>query len=111
MEKTVFHNHVVIFLNYASSAAALVIYLPFSGPIMKCTHRGKTERPESGNILKFSKKTQHLMNTLYVPKCYIEIKNQVIIRKIIEKNPTEKMASVEASLPFYVRGYTSFASK
>ena len=54
------------FLNTASSAATLVFYLPFSGPSMKCTHRGKTERGQSPEyILKFSKKTQYLMNTLY----------------------------------------------
>ena len=42
------------FLNSASSAAALVFYLPLSGP---STHRGKTERGQSPEyILKFSKK-------------------------------------------------------
>ena len=47
----------MIFLNSASSAAALVFYLPFSGQSMKCTHRGKTERGQStAYILKFSKK-------------------------------------------------------
>ena len=42
------------FLNSASSAAALVFYLPFSGP---GTQRWKTERGQSPEyILKFSKK-------------------------------------------------------
>ena len=50
-----------IFLNSASSAAALVFYLPFSGP---CTQRWKTERGKNSEYsLKFSKKKQ-LMNTL-----------------------------------------------
>ena len=53
----------MIFLNYASSAAALVFYLPFSGRSMKCTQLGKSERPESGIYFKILEKTQYLMNT------------------------------------------------
>ena len=53
----------MIFLNSANSAAALVLYLPFSGP---CAQRWKTERGQSPEyILKFLKKTQYLMNNLY----------------------------------------------
>ena len=59
-----FPLNVVIFQNSASSATALVFYLPFSGP---CTQRWKTERGKSPEyILEFSKKTQYLMNTLYI---------------------------------------------
>ena len=43
------------FFNSANSAAALVFYLPFSGP---CTQLWKTESGQSMEyILKFSKKT------------------------------------------------------
>ena len=41
----------MIFINSASSSAALVFYLPFSGPSMKSdvhTEEKKRERPESG---------------------------------------------------------------
>ena len=48
-----FSLNVVIFLNSASSAAALVFYLPFSGSSIKCTHR---ERPESGIYSKIFEK-------------------------------------------------------
>ena len=55
----------MIFLNSASSAAALVLYLPGV-----CTHTdtpvGNREMPESGICLKISEKTQYLMNTLYL---------------------------------------------
>ena len=54
----------MIFLNFASSAAALVIDLPF------CTHtltlRRNRERPESGTYFKIFEITQYLMNTLYI---------------------------------------------
>ena len=53
----------VIFLNSASSAAALVFYLPGV-----CTHtdtKGKQRKARVRNILKSSEKTQYLMNTLY----------------------------------------------
>ena len=52
-----------IFLNSASSAAALVFYLPG-----ECTHpdaEGKQRKSRVRNILKSSEKTQYLMNTLY----------------------------------------------
>ena len=53
----------MIFLSSVSSAAALVFYLPVSGP---CTQRLKPERGQSPEyIFKFSKKTLYLMNTLY----------------------------------------------
>ena len=55
------------FLNSASSAAALVFYLP-----CVCTHtdiKGKQRKARVGNIiLKSSEKTQYLMNTLYLVK-------------------------------------------
>ena len=54
----------MIFLNSASSAAALVFYLPGV-----CTHTdtdGKQRKARVQNILKSSKKTQYLMNTLYL---------------------------------------------
>ena len=60
----------MIFLNSASSAAALVFYL--SGV---CTHTD-TERKQGKarvqNILKSAKKTQYLMNALYMNtyECY-----------------------------------------
>ena len=57
----------MIFLNSASSAAALVFYLPGG-----CTHwhRGKTEKDQSPEVYKiFRKKTQYLMNTLYIILC------------------------------------------
>ena len=53
----------MIFLNSVSSAAALVLYLPGV-----CTHtdtEGKQRKARVRNILKSSKKTQYLMNTLY----------------------------------------------
>ena len=53
----------VIFLNSASSAAALVIYLPDV-----CKHidtEGKQRKARVRNISKSSKKTQYLMNILY----------------------------------------------
>ena len=55
----------MIFLNSASSAAALVFYLPGV-----CTHTD-TEGKQSPEYFKiFEKKTQFLMNTLYV-KCLL----------------------------------------
>ena len=59
-----------IFLNSASSASALVFYLP-----CVCTPREKRERPETGIFQNFRKKTQYLMNTLYVTSS----RNQVSI--------------------------------
>ena len=51
----VFPLSVVIFLNSASSAAALVFYLSLSGPSMKSSvHTEKGQSPEY--ILKFNKK-------------------------------------------------------
>ena len=52
------------FLNSASSAVALVFYLPGV-----CTHTytvGKQRKARLRNIYKSSKKTQYLMNTLYI---------------------------------------------
>ena len=53
----------MIFLNSASSAAALVFYLPGV-----CTHtdtKGKQRKARLRNILKSLEKTQYLMNILY----------------------------------------------
>ena len=54
--------NVVIFLNSASSAAALVFYLPFRGPSMKSgVHTKKTrERPESGMYFKIFEKKHNI---------------------------------------------------
>ena len=49
----------MIFLNSASSAAALLFYLPGV-----CTHTD-TKRKQSPEYLKSSTKAQYLMNTLY----------------------------------------------
>ena len=57
----------MIFLNSASSAAALVFYLP-----CVCRHtdtEGKQRKFGVRNILKFSQKIQYLMNTL-IPQSY-----------------------------------------
>ena len=57
-----FPKNVVIFLNSASSAVALVFYLPGV-----CTHTDterKQRKARVWNILKSSGKTQYLMNTL-----------------------------------------------
>ena len=54
----------MIFLNSAGSAAALVFYL--SGV---CTHTDMERKLSPENILKTSKKTQFLMNTLYYVIC------------------------------------------
>ena len=59
----VFFPYFVICLNSASSAAALVFYLPGV-----CTHtdtEGKQREARVWNILKSLEKTQYLMNTLY----------------------------------------------
>ena len=56
----------MIFLNSASSAAALVFDLPL------CTHTDNEGKPreaaESGIYFEIFKKTQYLMNTLYIRK-------------------------------------------
>ena len=60
----VFPYNFGIFLNSASSAAALVLYLPGV-----CTHTDterNRERPESGIYFKIFEITQYLMNTLYM---------------------------------------------
>ena len=69
----------MICLKSASSAEALVFYLPFSGP---CTQRWKNqrERPESGIYFEIlEKKTQYLMNTLFL-RCKILYTQSIIIR-------------------------------
>ena len=63
----------MIFLNSASSAAALVFYLPFSGPSMKSGVHTE-ERPESGIYFKIIEKIQYLMNTLYVKHYLVKVK-------------------------------------
>ena len=59
----------MIFLNSASSAAALVFDLPL------CTHTDTEGKPSGQSpeyILKSSKKTQYLMNTLYLfPRTFL----------------------------------------
>ena len=58
----------MIFLNSASSAAALVVYLPGV-----CTHTDTKEKQRKArvrNILKSLKKTQYSMNTLYIPDLF-----------------------------------------
>ena len=58
----VFPQYSVIFLNSASSAAALVLYLPGV-----CTHtdtEGNQREARVQNILKNSEKTQYLISTL-----------------------------------------------
>ena len=62
-----FPLNVVIFLNSASSAAALAFYLPFSGPSMKYGVHAE-EKPREArvrNYFEIFEKTQYLMNTLY----------------------------------------------
>ena len=61
--KYYFPLNFVIFLNSASSAAALVFYLP--GVSTHTDTEGKQRKARVRNTLK-SKKTQYLMNTLYV---------------------------------------------
>ena len=57
----IFPLNFVIFLNSASSAAALVFYLPL------CTLTDTEGKPrETGIYLKIFEKTQYLMNTLYL---------------------------------------------
>ena len=67
----------MIFLTYASTAAALVFYLP-----SECTHtdtEGKQRKIRVRNILKSLEKTQYLMNTLYlnVGNCYQSINREL----------------------------------
>ena len=57
----VFPWNVVIFLNSASSTAAIVFDLPLT-----LTPRGNRERPESGIYFKIFEKTQYLTNILYI---------------------------------------------
>ena len=81
----------MIFLNSASSAAALVFYLPGV-----CTHtdtEGKQRKARVRNILKDSKKTQYLMNTLYLkafePVIFLKLSafQNVRIANISRQNP------------------------
>ena len=61
----------MLFLNSASSAAALVFYLP-----SECTHtetEGKQRKARVRNILKNLEKTQYLMNTLHVYESYLDL--------------------------------------
>ena len=63
-----------IFLNSASSAAALVFYLP-----CVCTHtdtKGEHRKARVRNFLGSSAKTQNLMNTLYM---YIQGVQQIML--------------------------------
>ena len=86
----VFPKNFVIFLNSASSAAALVFYLPGV-----CTHtdtEGKQRKARVRNIFKSSEKTQYLMNTLYntYPKCQ-NILVRTGINRSHRKNGTSSM--------------------
>ena len=56
----------MIFLNSASSAAALVFYMPGV-----CTHTNNEGRPESGIYFKIRKKTQYLINSLSLSQIFI----------------------------------------
>ena len=60
----VFPKNVMIFLNSASSAAALVFYL--SGVCTNTDTEGKQRKTKVQNILKSLEKTKYLMNTLYI---------------------------------------------
>ena len=53
-----FPENVVIFLNYASSAAALVFYLP--GVITHTDTEGKTEKGQSQEYFKIFEKTRNI---------------------------------------------------
>ena len=61
----------VIFLNSASSAVALVFYLP--GVCTLTDTKGKQRKARVRNILKSSEETQYLMNTLYVLYPYVHL--------------------------------------
>ena len=63
--------NVMIFPNSASFAAALVCYLPSSGPSIRfgvhtLMPRENRDRPEFEIYLKIFEKTQYLINTLYL---------------------------------------------
>ena len=62
-----FPENFMIFLNSASSAAALVFYL--SGVCTHTNDKSKTEKGQSQEYFKIFKKTQYLMNTLYLCGC------------------------------------------
>ena len=69
-----FPLNVMIFPNSASLVAALVCYLPSSGPSIKSGFHTLTPlenraRPESEIYLKIFEKTQYLMNTQYYHNC------------------------------------------
>ena len=76
----------MIFLNSASSAAALFSYIPGL-----CTHtdnKGKQRKARLQNILKSLKKTQDLMNTLYVlirKQIQSSLLELNLLRKILHK--------------------------
>ena len=78
--------NIVIFLNSASSAAALVFYLPGV-----CTHtdtEGKQRKARVRNILKSSEKTQYLMNTLYYFLTYsiLHIFSNSMLKRVSAEN-------------------------
>ena len=60
----VFSLNFVISLNSASSAVALVVYLP--GVSTHTDAEGKQRKVRVRNIKKKIKKTQYIMNTLYI---------------------------------------------
>ena len=66
----------MIFLNSASSAAALVFYLPGV-----CTHtdtEGKQRKARVRNNFKNSEKTQYLMNTVYLTNNLLLLKLRIM---------------------------------
>ena len=67
-----FPSDFVVFLNSASSAAALVFYLPGVCTLYTHWHRGKTEKGRSPEYFKIFEKTQYLMSTLYL-RMYISV--------------------------------------
>ena len=85
----------VIFLNSATSAAALVFYLPGV-----CTHTDNEGRPESGIFFKIRKKTQYLMNTLYISYNFFSINSTTIIHySLVDR---VKKPSIQSGLSFSI---------
>ena len=76
-------ENVVIFLNFASSAAALVFYLP--GVFTHTDTKGKQRKARVRNILKSLEKTQYLINSLYFSAIagYLQLLLQGLLRKFL----------------------------
>ena len=74
----------MIFLNSASSAAALVFYLP--GVRTHTDTEGKQRKARVRHIFKKSEKTQYLMNTLYMLEIHLKqlaASTEIIISDIL----------------------------